>query len=107
MVLITNKPRVFAEQVISTLEIAHHFGLLLGGECLPNRKPEPEPLLFAADKFNSQPKMSLMVGDSKSDILAAKAAGFKSVALTYGYNHGESIALSKPDLLMDSLLELC
>lgn len=107
MVVITNKPREFAEQVISSLEIAHYFCLLLGGECLPSRKPDPAPLLYAANKFSCAPIMSLMVGDSKNDILAAKAAGFKSAALSYGYNHGESIALSGPDLLMDSLLELC
>lgn len=48
----------------------------------------------------------LFVGDSRNDIQAAKAAGCPSVGLTYGYNYGESIALSQPDVIYDRINEL-
>ena len=46
---------------------------------------------------------ALFVGDSRSDVLAAKAAGVPVVAVSYGYNHGQPIAAENPDLLVDSL----
>lgn len=48
----------------------------------------------------------MMVGDSRHDMAAGKAAGFATAALTYGYNHGEPISLSAPDVLLDSLTDL-
>ena len=47
-----------------------------------------------------------MVGDSRHDIAAGKAAGFATLALPYGYNHGDPIELSQPDCVMASLLAL-
>ena len=49
---------------------------------------------------------SLFVGDSRNDVLAARAAGVPCVALTYGYNHGEDIRLQQPALVIDDLREL-
>ena len=46
---------------------------------------------------------TLFVGDSRNDVLAARAAGVKVIAVSYGYNHGRPIALENPDLLVDSL----
>ncbi|MEJ2095406.1 MAG: HAD hydrolase-like protein, partial [Gammaproteobacteria bacterium] len=64
------------------------------------------PLLHAADYFGVCPENSLMVGDSFSDMEAARAAGFKSLAVTYGYNHGRDIREAKPDMVIDSLSQL-
>jgi phosphoglycolate phosphatase len=47
-----------------------------------------------------------MIGDSKNDILAAKAANITSIGLSYGYNYGESIANSNPELCFDTFSEL-
>ena len=47
-----------------------------------------------------------MVGDSRHDIEAGKAAGFATVALPYGYNHGDPIEQSQPEVLIESLAEL-
>jgi len=64
------------------------------------------PLYAALSEFSCLPEQVVMVGDSKNDILAARAAGIKCVAVSYGYNHGVSISASEPDLLVDSLTEL-
>ncbi|HAF0208524.1 TPA_asm: HAD-IA family hydrolase, partial [Salmonella enterica subsp. enterica serovar Typhimurium] len=71
-----------------------------------NKKPHPEPLLLVASRLGMMPEQMLFVGDSRNDIQAAKAAGCPSVGLTYGYNYGEAIALSEPDVIYDSFNDL-
>ena len=63
-------------------------------------------LLHALKYFELKPHQAIMIGDSSNDIEAAHAAGMQCFALTYGYNHGQPIAASKPDLVLDSLLQL-
>jgi phosphoglycolate phosphatase len=104
--VITNKPKVFADPLLQDLDIARYFALVLGGECLPEKKPHPMPLLTVAEQLGAGAGKSLMVGDSRNDVEAARAAGWVSAALTYGYNHGEPVANCQPDWLMDDFREL-
>lgn len=106
LAVITNKPLVFTEPLLQHLGIAGFFQSVLGGECLPHRKPHPLPLLHTCEQLGVLPKQALMVGDSRNDVEAAKAAGMPSAALTYGYNHGEPVAASEPDWLLDDFREL-
>ncbi|MGB1062255.1 MAG: phosphoglycolate phosphatase, partial [Ketobacter sp.] len=101
LVVITNKPKVFADPLLRCLNIDSYFPLVLGGECLPRKKPDPMPLHTAASQLGASAHRSLMVGDSRNDVEAAKAAGWISAALTYGYNHGEPVANSEPHWLLD------
>jgi phosphoglycolate phosphatase len=73
---------------------------------VPKKKPDPMPLLHACAFFGVAPQDALMVGDSMSDVKAARAAGFQIVCLTYGYNHGIDIRESQPDVVIDSMAEL-
>ena len=106
MGLVTNKPIRFTLPLLETFNLDRYFGLVLGGDSLEQKKPDPLPLQHAMHEFSSMPDMTLMVGDSKSDIRAAQAAGCPVVAVTYGYNHGEPVADYAPDLIVDNLLEL-
>ncbi len=72
---------------------------MIGGDDVKNKKPHPEPLLLVAEKLGLTPGELLFVGDSRNDIQAAAAAGCRSVGLTYGYNYGEAIELSNPDVV--------
>ncbi|WP_369984614.1 phosphoglycolate phosphatase [Thalassolituus sp.] len=105
-VLITNKPRQFTEPLITSLGWDSHFEFLLCGDDLSERKPSPVPVLHACKELGVSVENTLMVGDSRADIQAAKSAGVASVAVTYGYNHGEDIRGSAPDLVIDSLNQL-
>ena len=105
-VLITNKPRQFTEPLITSLGWDSHFEFLLCGDDLSERKPSPVPVLHACKELGISVENTLMVGDSRADIQAAKSAGVASVAVTYGYNHGEDIRGSAPDLVIDSLNQL-
>jgi len=58
------------------------------------------------EQLDVSPLQTLMVGDSRSDIKAAQAAGCRVAAVTYGYNHGEPVSAYQPDLIVDNLAEL-
>ena len=104
--LVTNKPTPFVAPLLEALDIAKYFSVVIGGDDVQNKKPHPDPLLLVASKLGIKPEQMLFVGDSRNDIQAAKAAGCPSVGLTYGYNYGESIALSQPDVIYDRINEL-
>ncbi|APG20272.1 phosphoglycolate phosphatase [Kosakonia radicincitans] len=106
LALVTNKPTPFVAPLLEALDIAQFFSFVVGGDDVVNKKPHPEPLLLVCKKLNIQPHELLFVGDSRNDILAAKAAGSVSVGLTYGYNYGEAITLSEPDLVFDHFKDL-
>ncbi len=106
LALVTNKPTPFVAPILESLNIAHYFSVVIGGDDVENKKPHPEPLLLVAKRLGIEPQALLFVGDSRNDILAARAAGCCSVGLTYGYNYGEAIALSEPDHVFDNFKDL-
>lgn len=104
--LVTNKPRHFLPDLLSSLTIAPYFSLCLGdGDCI-KLKPHPAPLYQVMASFGLFNNQLLFVGDSRNDILAAKNANCPTIALSYGYNYGESIAQSQPDVICDSFSEI-
>jgi phosphoglycolate phosphatase len=106
LALVTNKPYAFIAPLLEGLGLAEHFALCLGGDSLPEKKPHPAPLLHVASHFGLPPQACLMVGDSRHDIAAGQAAGFRTLAVPYGYNHGEPVRESGPDGVVESLMEL-
>jgi phosphoglycolate phosphatase len=103
---VTNKAAQFTEPLLTHLGIRDRFTLVVSGDSLPRKKPDPMPLLHAADHFGAVPAEALMIGDSVSDVKAARAAGFGIICMSYGYNHGEDIRASNPDAVIDSMIEL-
>ena len=79
---------------------------MVSGDTLPVKKPDPLPLLHAARFFKVEPSQALMVGDSISDVKAARAAGFQVICMSYGYNHGQDIRDADPDAVIDSMVQL-
>jgi phosphoglycolate phosphatase len=104
--LVTNKPAAFIEPVLAGVGLSGCFRLCLGGDSLPRKKPDPAPLRHVAAHFGLPPSACLMVGDSRHDIVAGRAAGFRTLAVPYGYNHGEPVRESGPDGVVESLREL-
>lgn len=103
---VTNKPYRPAVALLQALDLLDDFELLIGGDTLAHKKPHPEPLLHCLRHFEVTASQALMVGDSRNDVDAAKAAGIRVVAVPYGYNHGEPIEACAPDRLVASLAEL-
>ena len=106
LVIVTNKPFAFVEPILESLTLSGLFKLILGGDSLDKKKPDPLPLLHACEKMNVSAEQCVMVGDSKNDILAANEAGMQSIGVTYGYNYGEDIGLHNPTVKIDDFSEL-
>ena len=106
LAIVTNKPGQYMSPILADYGLTGLFDLVLAGDSLPTRKPDPAPLLHACAVLGSKIEETIMVGDSKNDILAAKAANMAVAGLTYGYNYGEDIRLSEPDLVLDNISEL-
>ena len=103
---VTNKAAQFTEPLLKDLGIFDDFSIVISGDTLSTKKPDPAPLLHAAEFFGCEPAKALMVGDSVSDVAAARAAGFQIVCMTYGYNHGVDIREAAPDAVIDSFVEV-
>ncbi len=104
--LVTNKPERFIPELLQEQQLKGFFDWIVGGDTLPQRKPEPDGLLSVMQQAGFGAGQSLFVGDSRNDILAARAAGVSCAALTYGYNYGEDVATYQPELVIDNLQEL-
>ena len=103
---VTNKAAQFTEPLLRDLGVRDSFSIVVSGDTLPRKKPDPMPLLHAAEHFGVAPTDALMVGDSVSDVKAARAAGFTIVCMSYGYNHGQDIRDAEPDAVIDSLIQI-
>ena len=103
---VTNKSEQFTHPLLKVLGIFNDFKIIISGDTLAKRKPDPMPLLYCAERFNLKPEECLMLGDSVSDVKAARAAGFDIICMSYGYNHGNDIADENPDLVIDSMSQL-
>lgn len=106
LVIVTNKPYDFIQPILDGLELNGLFELLIGGDSLAKRKPDPLPLHHACQQLGVTVDQCVMVGDSKNDILAANAANMQSIGLSYGYNYGEDINEHGPDISFDDFANI-
>ena len=106
LAIITNKPFKFVEPILKELGIDGLFSLILGGDSLEVKKPDPLPLLHACNELNIKLDQAVMVGDSRNDIVAANEANIESIGVTYGYNYGESITVYNPITTVSNFLEI-
>ena len=106
LAIVTNKPFEFIAPILEGLQLNDLFEMVLGGDSLAKRKPDALPLLHVCQELNVSVEQCLMVGDSKNDILAAKAAKMDSIGLSYGYNYGEDIGLHKPEVVFDDFSDI-
>ncbi|MBB1271993.1 phosphoglycolate phosphatase [Psychromonas sp. SR45-3] len=106
LAIVTNKPFDFIQPILDGLELNGLFELLIGGDTLEKRKPDPLPLHYSCEKLGVTVDQCVMIGDSKNDILAANAANMQSIGLSYGYNYGEDINEHNPDISFDDFADI-
>ena len=106
LAIVTNKPYDFIQPILDGLELNGLFELLVGGDTLEKRKPDPLPLHYACEKLGVTVEQCVMVGDSKNDVLAANAVNMQSIGLSYGYNYGEDINEHNPDISFDDFADI-
>lgn len=79
LAVVTNKPQMFALPLLSYMGIKDYFDFILGGEVIPERKPDPTPLYYVLDKLQVSKDDAVMVGDSNNDIEAGNNAKMTTV----------------------------
>jgi phosphoglycolate phosphatase len=100
---VTNKPHRFAVELLTHFGIVDYFKVILGGDSLPLKKPDPLPMLTACERLDVEPRETVAIGDSENDALAGRAAGLATLTVPYGYNHGKPVQSVKSDGIVSSL----
>ncbi|HVM57228.1 MAG TPA: HAD-IA family hydrolase [Gaiellaceae bacterium] len=105
--VVTAKRRSTVELAFARVPIEHLFETVVGGDETERHKPDPQPLLLAAERLHAEPAETAYVGDSPFDMRAAKAAGMHAIGVTWGRIHGrERLEAEEPDAIVDTAEEL-
>lgn len=102
---VTNKAEAFTIPLLRDKNLLDLFEFVVSGDTCSEKKPSPIPLLYAATQMGVTPENALMIGDSISDVKAARAASFHIICMSYGYNHGVDIREANPDAVIDSMAQ--
>ncbi|MGO1068238.1 phosphoglycolate phosphatase [Lysobacter sp. CA199] len=105
--IVTNKPEYLARKLMPLLGWQTRCAVLIGGDTLSARKPDPLPLTVAAERIGIVPSQCIYVGDDERDIIAARAAGMPSVVALWGYrlDHDDPLAW-QGDAMIESPAQL-
>ena len=103
---VTNKPAQFTQPLLIASGLHHFFEMVVSGDTLTKKKPDPMQLMHICAELNVPIEQALLVGDSATDIDAAKAAGCTIVTVPYGYNQGKTIDPASVDACIDDLTQL-
>ncbi|WP_438669905.1 HAD-IA family hydrolase [Pseudogemmobacter sonorensis] len=101
----TNKPEGLAEALMRALGARELFAALVGADTLPVRKPDPAPYVLAVERAGGVVARSMILGDTETDLLTARAVGVPGVLVAFG-PEGAGIARLKPDALLDRYEDL-
>jgi pyrophosphatase PpaX len=105
--IVTAKRRATVALAFNVVPLEHLFETVVGGDETKAHKPDPEPLLLAAERLGVDPNECAYVGDSPFDIRAAKAAGMFAVAVTWGGIHDrQKLEAEQPDAIVDTAEDL-
>ena len=101
----TNKATQFTEPLLATLGLSDYFELVVSGDTLAKKKPDPMPLSYVCERFDVAPAAALAIGDSPNDTQAARAAGCPMVCVPYGYREGLDVRELDCDAIVSTLAE--
>jgi N-acetyl-D-muramate 6-phosphate phosphatase len=105
--IVTNKPHYLAVGVVASMGWSERSAILIGGDSLPRKKPDPDQLFFACETLGVPPGECVYVGDDERDIAAARNAGIKSVAALWGYRGADEDPNDwKPDAFAELPLDM-
>lgn len=100
---VTNKELRHAVRVLRATRLEQYFGLVIGGDSLPEKKPHGSVLRHVVASFGRSAERAAHVGDSSIDVQAARNAGVAAWAVPYGYNGGMPLEDSRPERMFSSL----
>jgi phosphoglycolate phosphatase len=101
----TNKPQAPTDRLLAELDLARHFAVVIGGDSLSVRKPDPGHLLAVLEGLGARPERAVLVGDSANDVSAAAATGIPCILVSFGYTQTPARALGAT-CVIDHMSEL-
>lgn len=109
--VVTNKPMRFTDRLVPALPWSVQPGVIVSGDTVGVPKPDPRPLLYAAEQLGVAPDQCIYLGDAERDVEAAIAAGMKPLIANYGYiaetdlpeSWGAAGFIDRPEQLIDYL----
>ncbi len=102
--VISNKRTDLSVRVLENLELSGYFDIIWGSDSVTEKKPSPVPVLEMLKQLSCVPEEAVIVGDSNFDIEAGRAAGVKTVAVSYGYR--DMHLLKDADFIIDCMKDL-
>lgn len=102
--VVSNKREALSKRVLDSLKLSNYFDVVLGSDSVGERKPSPRPVLEILQRVKVKPEEAVIVGDSNYDIEAGRAAGIRTIAVTYGYRGVEF--LGDADEMIDHFTDL-
>lgn len=106
MAVVTNKPIKFTEKILNELAMLDFFLMVLGGDSLPNRKPNPEPVEKVITTLGVSKGKTVFVGDSQIDSETGKRAGIFTIGVEYGFRGRKELEDSGFDIIISEFSEL-
>ena len=106
LAVVTNKVTRLSEQILESLNLTPFFDWVVCGDTTPTPKPNPAPIFYCTERMQLTVTECLFVGDSITDVNAARAAGTPIVCVRDGYNHGADVSQLDVDGVIDRFDEL-
>lgn len=104
--VVTSKEVRFTKIILDHFGIAQSFDAIVGGDTLPFRKPDPEPVIEAIKLLGGTAADAVMIGDSENDVNAGRGAGARTCAVTFGFRNRKQLSVTKPDVLIERFDQL-
>lgn len=104
--VVTNKPERYTHPLLDLLRIGARAACVIGGDTTGKAKPDPAPLLAAAERISTPPGQCIYVGDDERDVQAGRAAGMKTVVVAFGYLNGGAPETWNADAIINQPREL-
>lgn len=102
LAVVTNKRRETTVEALRVSDLLSFFAVVIGGDSVPRKKPAPDPILKAAETLAVRPPECAVVGDTDNDVIAAKAAGARSIGVTWGYGTRAALEAAGVDHLIEA-----
>jgi phosphoglycolate phosphatase len=101
----TNKPILHTRLILDHFGIAAQFAAVAGRDSFPFHKPDPRHLTMTIEAAGGDPRRAVMIGDSRTDIVTARAAGIPCICVPFGYTD-VAIETLAPDLVIQHFAAL-
>ena len=102
LAVVSNKPEALVWATLDQLRLDRYFDLVIGGDTLPSKKPDPMPIQWTVQRLHVPLDKVVLVGDSSTDVEAGRRASVVCCGVTWGFGDPRSSAAGPPQLLVDA-----